>query len=167
MPSSPRARRPEMPHVGELRAPRPGAPSGPAPESAGIAAVSWGEDRIDRFWVGPEGDLLHAAFDGARWLETESLGGTPASTPGVTAWAIDELQVFAVFPDGELWNRYWDGARWHAWESLGGALDPGAGAAASSWSADRIDVWAIGVDGRTWHRFWDGARWVDWEQLEG
>ena len=116
-----------MPHVGELRAPRPGPE--PVPPG-GVAAVSWGEGRIDRFWVGPEGDLLHAAFDGERWLETESLGGTPASTPGATAWEVDQLQVFAVVPDGQLWNRYWDGTSWHGWESMGGTLDPGAGAAA-------------------------------------
>ena len=131
----------------------------------GVAAVSWGEGRIDRFWIGPEGDLLHAAFAGGSWLPTESLGGSLAGTPGVTAWAVDQLEVFAVFPDGELWNRFWDGASWHAWESLGGELEPAAGAAASSWSADRLDVWATGRDGRTWHRWWDGTRWVDWEQL--
>jgi hypothetical protein len=98
--------------------------------SAGIAAVSWGPERLDLFWIGPEGDLLHRASEGGTWLETESLGGIPASTPGVTAWAVGEMQVFAVFPDGELWNRYWDGAAWHAWESLGGSLEPASGAAA-------------------------------------
>jgi hypothetical protein len=150
-----------MPHVERLTADRGGAD----PSRGGVAAVSWGAGRIDRFWVGPDGDLLHAAFDGDGWLETESLGGAPASTPGVTAWDVDQLQVFAVFPDGELWNRYWDGSSWHAWESLGGELDPERGAAASSWSADRIDVWAVGRDGATWHRFWNGSRWVDWERL--
>ena len=66
------------------------------------------------------------------WGEPESLGGTLASTPAVTAWAVDQLQVFAIFPDGELWNRYWDGKAWHAWESLGGELT--GTPAASSWS---------------------------------
>jgi hypothetical protein len=172
-----------MPHVGE-RAPLPGdgdpdaqtiaahlerlgsIEPGWQPAPAGIAAVSWGEGRIDRFWIGPDGDLRHAAVVDGAWLETESLGGTPASAPAVTAWAVDQMEVFAVFPDGQLWNRYWDGVSWHAWESLGGELDPAGGAAASSWSADRLDVWAVGRDGRTWHRWWDGARWVDWEQLE-
>jgi len=86
---------------------------------AGVAVASWGDGRIDLFWVGSEGDLLHRVSDGGTWRETESLGGTPASTPGATAWAVDQLQVFAVFPDGELWNRYWDGTAWHPWESLG------------------------------------------------
>ncbi|HEX3428333.1 MAG TPA: hypothetical protein VHS36_05965, partial [Candidatus Limnocylindrales bacterium] len=63
---------------------------------AGVAATSWGEGRIDLFWIGPEGDLLHRASVGGTWRETESLGGRPAPTPGVTAWAVDQMQVFAV-----------------------------------------------------------------------
>ncbi len=68
------------------------------------------------------------AFEADSWGDVESLGGTLASGPAVTAWAVDQMQVFAVFPDGELWNRYWDGASWHPWESLGGELagDPAA-----------------------------------------
>ena len=89
-----------------------------ATAAAGVAVASWGDGRIDLFWVGSEGDLLHRVSDGGAWRETESLGGTPASTPGATAWAVDQLQVFAVFPDGELWNRYWDGSRWVDWEQL-------------------------------------------------
>ena len=128
------------------------------------AAVSWGEGRIDRFWR--DGDeLRHQSFDGTTWGVVESLGGTLASGPAVTAWTRDRMEVFAVFPDGALWNRYWDGEQWHAWESLGGSLALGSTPAATSWDADRLDVLASGTDGRTWHRWWDGTRWVDWEQL--
>ena len=102
-----------------------------------------------------------------RWLEPESLGGSLASPPAVTAWAVDRMEVFAVFDDGELWDRYWDGESWHAWESLGGSLALGSAPAASSWGADRLDVFAAGVDGLTWHRWWDGTRWVEWERLPG
>ena len=121
----------------------------------GQIAVSWGPERIDRFWRGSDRALWHQAWDGATWSEPESLGGTLASAPAATAWAVDQLEVFAVFPDGQLWDRYWDGESWHPWESLGGELvgDP----AASSWGADRLDVFARGLDGRTWHR-WKEAR---------
>ena len=87
------------------------------------AAVSWGPDRIDLFWVDAAGALVHRASRGDAWDAPESLGGTLASAPAATAWAVDQLQVFAVFPDGALWNRYWDGTSWHPWESLGGELD--------------------------------------------
>ena len=83
--------------------------------SRGVAAVSWGPDRIDRFWIGPAGDLAHAAFVDGAWQPTESLGGSPVGTVGVAAWAVDRMEVFAVFPAGELWNRFWDGESWHPW----------------------------------------------------
>ena len=127
------------------------------------AAVSWGEGRIDLFWVDSESALAHAAFFEEAWTAPESLGGTLASGPAVTARAVDQMQVFAIFPDHQLWNRYWDGTSWHDWESLGGELTGTPGA--SSWGPDRIDVWAKGHDGRTWHRWWNGAEWVPWERL--
>jgi hypothetical protein len=130
-----------------------------------VAAVSWGPGRIDHFWVAGE-VLWHRTFSAGTWSPPESLGGTLASSPAVTAWAADQMEVFAVFPDGALWNRYWDGTSWHAWESLGGELETGATPAASSWGPDRLDVFAAGRDGTTWHRWWDGTRWVDWERLE-
>ena len=35
--------------------------------TSGTAAVSWGQGRIDLFWVGPDDGLLHRAFDDDRW----------------------------------------------------------------------------------------------------
>jgi hypothetical protein len=130
-----------------------------------LAAVSWGPDRIDLFWS-EASELWHRAFVRGSWGAPESLGGTLASPPAVTAWATDQMEVFAVFRDGQLWNRYWDGASWHPWESLGGELMPGTAPAASSWGPERLDVFAAGIDGHTWHRWWDGTRWVEWERLE-
>jgi len=128
--------------------------------------VSWGEGGIGRCWRDDADALWHRPFDGSAWGAAESLGGTLASGPAVTAWAPDQMEVFAVFPDGALWNRYWDGASWHAWESLGGQLATGTTPAASSWGADRLDVFATGIEGQTWHRFWDGSRWLEWARLE-
>ena len=128
----------------------------------GRLPVSWANGRIDTFWVDADRSLIHRAYADGR-VDPESLGGTLASPPAVTAWAVDQLQVFAIQDDRELWNRYWDGTSWHPWESLGGDLT--GTPAASSWGADRIDVFAPGRDGALWHRWWDGTRWVDWEQL--
>ena len=135
-----------------------------SPEVDATASVSWGDGRIDLFWVDSSRGLLHRSWTAARgWGEEESLGGTLASGPAVTAWAEDQMEVFAIFDDGQLWDRYWDGTSWHAWESLGGSLT--GQPAASSWGPDRLDVFAPGREGGIWHRFWDGERWVDWEQL--
>ena len=56
-----------------------------------VAAVSWGPDRIDLFWVDAGRVLWHRAFDG-RWGEPESLGGALASAPAVTAWGVDRME---------------------------------------------------------------------------
>jgi hypothetical protein len=130
-----------------------------------VAAVSWGPDRIDQFWV-DRGTLFHRAFDGQSWSRPESLAGSLASAAAVTAWGPGQMEVFAIFPDGAIWDRYWDGVAWHPWESLGGDLETGVTPAASSWGPDRLDVFAAGRDGTTWHRWWDGSRWVEWERLE-
>ena len=135
-----------------------------AMDPSGLAAVSWGPDRIDLFRVDDDRVLWHRALIGGEWTAEESLGGPIASAPAVTAWAPDAMEVFAVFADGALWDRYWDGTSWHPWESLGGELDPGSVPAASSWGPDRLDVFGRGRDGRTWHRWWDGRTWVPWER---
>lgn len=75
-----------------------------------LAAVSWGEGRIDLFWVDRQRAPWHRAFIGGAWAEPESLDGRLASGPAVTAWGVDRMEVFAIFPDGELWDRFWDGA---------------------------------------------------------
>ena len=130
-----------------------------------VAAVSWGPDRIDLFWVDADRVLWHRAFDG-RWGEPESLGGTLASAPAVTAWGVDQMEVFAVFDDGALWDRYWDGKSWHAWESLGGSLGararrpPPARGARTGWTCS-----PPGPTGRPGTAGGTGSRWVEWEQL--
>jgi hypothetical protein len=96
-----------------------------------LAAVSWGQNRIDLFTVDEDRGLRHRALERGSWTIDEQLGGPLASGPAVTAWAIGRMEVFAVMPDGALWDRYWDGVVWHAWESLGGELDPSVAPSAS------------------------------------
>jgi len=61
--------------------------------SEGCAAVSWGEGRIDLFWIDPDRSLAHRSFADEAWSDPESLGGSLASAPAATAWAADQLQV--------------------------------------------------------------------------
>lgn len=130
---------------------------------AGVAAVARSGGRLDRFWPGPDRQLLHATFKAGAWSEPEDLGGRLASVPAVAAWGDEPMEVFAIFEDGQLWDRYWDGTSWHPWESLGGELLPGSTPATVAAGPDRLDVLAEGRDGRTWQRWWDGSRWVPWQ----
>ena len=129
----------------------------------GLAAVSWGENRIDLFWVGADRGLWHRSWDGALWSADESLGGEPRSRPAVVSWAANEMQVFVVARDGHVWNIYWDGAAWHHWVDMGGQFTADARVAASAWGAGRIDVFV--ADGaELWHRWWDGTEWAAWQR---
>ena len=68
----------------------------------GLTAVSWGEDRLDLFWIGDDGGLWHRAWSDGAWLSDESLAGEPASKPAAVSWAANEMQVFVVARDGHL-----------------------------------------------------------------
>ena len=57
-------------------------PTREAPMDEATAAVSWGPDRIDLFWVDAAGALVHRASRRRRWDAPESLGGTLASRTG-------------------------------------------------------------------------------------
>ena len=130
----------------------------------GTAAVSWGDDRIDLFWVGADRRAHPSVVPGRRLgrariprrdprigARGDRLGRRPA--PGLRHLprrrALEPLL----------------GRRLVACAGNRSAASSRGTPAASSWSADRIDVWAPGRDGMTWHRWWDGTRWVDWERL--
>jgi hypothetical protein len=128
-----------------------------------LAAVSWGDGRIDLFWRGDDGALWHRAWSRGSWQEDESLGGQPTSVPAAVSWDPNELQVFAVASDGHLWNIYWDGTAWHHWVDMGGDFMSDAQVAASTWGPDRIDVF-VSDAGALWHRWWNGSEWVAWRR---
>jgi hypothetical protein len=50
----------------------------------GTAAVSWGKDRIDLFWVSADDALTHRSFREGAWDDPESLGGTLVSAPDLS-----------------------------------------------------------------------------------
>jgi hypothetical protein len=128
----------------------------------GMAAVSWGEGRIDLFWIS-DGAVWHRPWTAGEWSADERLGGGPASDLAVVSWAANEMQVFIVAVDGHLWNIYWDGQAWHHWVDMGGSFALDSSVAASTWGGNRIDVF-VRSDGKLWHRWWNGAEWVPWQR---
>ena len=87
------------------------------------AAVSWGPDRIDLFWVDAAGALVHRA---SAWRRlgcarvARRHAGFGAGRDGLGRRSAPGLRRSS--PTAQLWNRYWDGEAWHPWESLGGEL---------------------------------------------
>jgi hypothetical protein len=144
-----------------------GAPAlssgGFAPISA-PAAISTAAERIDVFVRGPLDALWHKTWDGARWSDWQSRGGTITSAPAVSSWAADRIDVFARGQSGDLVHATTTAGTWSAWESLGGQIVEGPGAV--SWGSNRMDVFVHGTDNAMWHRWYDGG-WSGWESLEG
>ncbi|KAL8895456.1 MAG: hypothetical protein Q9207_008166 [Kuettlingeria erythrocarpa] len=144
------------------------------PEFA-IAATTWGEDRLDVFCIGPDGDLLHQYYDGSQWQPStgslESLGGQLAGDPSVVSWGKDRLDIFSVNEDGDIAHLYYDGSQWSKWETFNDAPVgfQHDGITATSWGKDRLDIFGTSDDilgGKLYHIYWDGTRWSDFEKLD-
>lgn len=72
------------------------------------AACSWGENRLDVFAVGGDGQLWHIWFDGV-WHPWEDLGGMIQSDPSCGCWSADRIDVFASASDFAVWHLAFQG----------------------------------------------------------
>ena len=117
------------------------------PIRSGAAAASWGsQGETEIFAIRDDGAVWDRYWDGARWHEWESLGGSFQGEPAAAARDTDRIDVFAIGADGVLRHRWWDGKRWVDWVDVGGA--PRGGRAVScTWSGPRLDVFVRAPDG--------------------
>lgn len=144
-----------------------------------ISATTWGENRLDVFCIGFDGDLLHQYYDGSQWQPSaaslESLGGPQAlggpltNGPSVVSWGKNRLDIFSTNQKGEVAHLYWDGSQWSKWELLdtsrhGFHVNP---LTATSWGENRLDLFGVtAVENQLWHIYWDGSQWSPWELLD-
>ncbi|KAI4122533.1 MAG: hypothetical protein LQ338_005764 [Usnochroma carphineum] len=130
-----------------------------------IAASTWGEDRLDVFCVGEEGDLLHQYFDGSQWQpeagSMESLGGNLDGDLSVVSWGKDRLDIFSVDYSGDVAHLYWDGSQWSKWETVGipGQNYKSERLAVTSSGENRLDVFGSTGLSDLGHIYWDGSQW--------
>jgi hypothetical protein len=120
------------------------------------------------FWGQPQvNGCGHMAWDGSKWTDWESLGGSANFGYAVASLGKGQLDVFGVGTDDALYHRAFrpDAQGWRDWEPLGGQLTSGPAATANS--GNRIDIVARGLNDETWHMAWDGSKWTDWESLGG
>lgn len=83
----------------------------------GLAADSWGRDRIDIFARGADDSLSHRSFANG-WSQWESLGGVLGSAPAASSWGAGRLDVFVRGGDNMLWHKWYDLNGWSVWEIL-------------------------------------------------
>ncbi|KAF2963962.1 hypothetical protein GQX73_g9619 [Xylaria multiplex] len=130
--------------------------------------VSWGEDRLDVVAISAEtGSLLHKYWEGTRWSDWESLGGSFIGKPAITSWGPDRIDLWALDKDAGLNHKFWDGFQWHGWEYLGGKFSQTPRVV--HWSQGKIDMvgkdlddnnyYLKSFDGHNWHPSIDG--WYD------
>ncbi len=67
------------------------------------AACTWGNDRLDVFAVGGDGQLWHRWFDG-QWQAWENIGGMIKSDPCCVSWSENRIDVFAPASNFGLWH---------------------------------------------------------------
>ncbi|KAL8993688.1 MAG: hypothetical protein Q9188_007264 [Gyalolechia gomerana] len=135
-----------------------------------VAASTWGQDRLDVFCRGPDGDLLHQYYDGTAWQPSagslESLGGSISSGPSVVSWGQNRLDIFAVNADHALVHLYWDGHSWSEWETFGfGTALRDNSLSVSSWGENHLNVFAVDDHDTLRQLHWDGYQWAGWTLL--
>jgi hypothetical protein len=154
-------------------------PSGSETFSNPPVVVSWGENRLDIFVVGNDGNLYHRAWTGTIWdppnLEWESLGGAVGGRPSIVAWGPNRLDVFALAATSNLiLHKALSGTDWFpsqtGWEAMGGPANGSPVAVAKA--ANRLDIFVEGTDRSLLHKSWTGSEWLppreaDWSSLGG
>jgi hypothetical protein len=126
----------------------------------GVAAVSWGSDRIDVFAAAQlpgRNPLQHWWWTwGGGFGGPEELGGNlVAGTVAAVSSAPNRLDVFGITGDRRLARWRWDGAHWSGPTHHGDNLAAGDVTAVVS-GADRVDVFGRGTDNAL--RQWPGRR---------
>jgi len=72
----------------------------------GVAASSWGADRLDCFVVGNDRALWHKWWNGSTWSDWESLGGKLYSAPTAISWGLNRIDVFSIGGERAMWHKW-------------------------------------------------------------
>jgi hypothetical protein len=150
-------------------APFPLTPPGAARADSPVVAISRSVDRLDVFWIGPDGAIAttwwDAHTDNATWHAPAPLTPPGAAGPGSPLTAVsrvlDHLDLFWIGLDGAIGTTWWDAhidsARWHTPFPLTPAAAARAGSPLVSISRipEHLDLFWLGPDGAVGTTWWD------------
>lgn len=142
--------------------------------TGGLAAVSWGPNRLDVFTMGDDFSVWHKY-----WTPTtgwsfnnswESIGhplNTHLLDVSAVSWGQNRLDVFSIsqinsISEYEVWHRYWTPTSgWGpagGWEDIGTIYDNPT-VRAISWGPGRIDLFGTTIyhNAFTYHKSWDNS----------
>ena len=155
------------------------APPGAARQGSPVAAVAREPERMDVFWIGPDGAIGSTNWNsapGMGWGDHAPYPITPpkaAQSAGLAAVSRrpDHLDVFWVGPDGAIGTTCWNAAAGQGWGdhkpfpiTPPRAARPGSPVAVVARDPDHLDVFWIGPDGAIGSTYWNpspGGWWGD------
>jgi hypothetical protein len=141
-----------------------------------IAACATG-DACQLLARGPEGDLLHATWNGASWEGFEQVGvpATPvgelsvpmglSSAPVGCSRARAQMDVFAVSAAGALLHSHWNGDDFEEFAAIAGDEPITGPISAANCGTDTIVVAARGRNGDALVKWRNGAQWTSFQSL--
>jgi stage V sporulation protein SpoVS len=153
---------------GKWNAPFGIAPPGAAVAGA-IACIARTQNHMDVFWVGPDGSVNSAWWDGnvndGKWNPSFAITEPSAAAAGAISAVSrtpNHLDVFWIAADGSVGSAWWDGnANDSKWNPPFGITPPSMAAAgaigAVSRTPNHVDVFWVGADGSVGSVWWDGA----------
>jgi hypothetical protein len=142
-----------------------------------LAAVSWGQSRLDVFGVAQDQTIQHAWWEDPRfsstpgWHAWDSLGGsfqTNRNALTAVSWGAGRLDVFAVGVGGFLEHTFFEAGAtvgFAPWELLSGPWGFNS-VAAACWAPPHIELFGIADGGEVYHLLWDATLKSGWQSAE-
>jgi len=114
------------------------------------SCVSVGANRLDCFAIGRDCALWQRSWDGTRWLDWRSLGGSTSSDPSCVAGPLGRIDCVVRGPENALFSRTFAGGAWGGWRSLGGAFTSAPDCVLDAQGATQC--FARGTDAALWQK---------------
>jgi hypothetical protein len=131
-----------------------------------------GDERINLFVRGGNGNMWEYFWNGERWKWTDTGQSVAGSPAGVIRGEYNDpngdirMNVFVKGGNGNLWEYFWNGSYWD-WKDTGNGVAGNPvviirGNYNEPEGDVRINVFVRGVNGNLCEYFWNGSHW-DWK----
>jgi len=142
------------------------------------SAINWGNNTLDVFAPGIQGDIQFKRWNGTNWSNWSSLGGQAHNLQGPVAtlsWTPNLLGVAALGGNGHVYYKFNDSAQWKPnldgdWIDMGSGFQ-GEVSLVSKFDSE-VHIFAYGTDNKYYHKWWDSeSGWQpsinQWNSLDG
>ncbi|KAI9774045.1 MAG: hypothetical protein M1839_001930 [Geoglossum umbratile] len=128
-------------------------------------AISRGQNLIDLFFVGRDGDLNWKSWSDMRWKPSTTtftlLGEKCKGTPAAVSWDRETIDVFVLGIYGDVLHKTWNGRAWEPSElgfnELGGSF--ASQPVVVSRGPEKLDLFIIGKDNMLYYKGLSKSGW--------